>query len=261
MSQDIGMPGASGSAGVESAPVDHCGGVEGRSQSEVAREYGVSQGWISRLVARYRDEGQAAFEPRSRRPNTSPGALDASVVEVIVRLRKELSEQGLDAGPATIAWHLQHHHQLRFSPATISRYLSRRGLVVPEPAKRPSSSYIRFQAELPNECWQADFTHYWLTTGDGGQGAEVEILTWLDDHSRFALSVTARARVAGDIGRDRFRETVAVYGVPASTLTDIQAGCAALSLSRRPAGKDRCRPAPARQRCFTEWSAARLLAC
>ena len=31
--------------------------VEGRSQSEVARAYGVSQSWISRLVKRYRLEG------------------------------------------------------------------------------------------------------------------------------------------------------------------------------------------------------------
>ena len=44
--------------------------VEGRSQGEVARAYGVSQGWVSRLVARYRAEGEAAFEPRSRRPKT-----------------------------------------------------------------------------------------------------------------------------------------------------------------------------------------------
>ncbi|KQH76235.1 hypothetical protein AO501_09480 [Mycobacterium gordonae] len=46
--------------------------VEGRSQSEVAREYGVSQGWISKLVARYRLEGEATFQPCSRRPRTSP---------------------------------------------------------------------------------------------------------------------------------------------------------------------------------------------
>ncbi|WP_345455507.1 helix-turn-helix domain-containing protein, partial [Actinoallomurus oryzae] len=85
--------------------------VEGRSQAEVARAYGVSKGWVSKLVARYRAEGATAFEPRSRRPHTSPAAIDAGTVELIIRIRKELSEQGLDAGPETIAWHLQHHHQ------------------------------------------------------------------------------------------------------------------------------------------------------
>jgi transposase-like protein len=54
--------------------------TEHRSQSEVARAYGVSQGWISRLIARYRAEGEAAFEPRSRRPKTSPAAISAGAV-------------------------------------------------------------------------------------------------------------------------------------------------------------------------------------
>src|SRR5579862_4878123 len=99
--------------------------IEGRSQGEVARAYGVSQGWVSRLVSRYRAEGEAAFEPRSRRPKTSPRAIPDATAELIVALRKDLAGQGLDAGPDTIAWHLEHHHQARVSPATVSRYLSR----------------------------------------------------------------------------------------------------------------------------------------
>ena len=189
--------------------------TEHRSQSEVARAYGVSQGWISRLVARYRTEGEAAFEPRSRRPHTSPAAIADTTAERIVALRKELAGSGLDAGPDTIAWHLAHHHQVRVSPATISRYLARAGLVTPEPRKRPKSSYLRFEAEQPNECWQSDFTHYPLADGTG-----TEVLTWLDDHSRLALSVTAHQRVTGPIVLAAFRAAVAAYGAPASTLTD-----------------------------------------
>ena len=64
---------------------------------------------MSKLVARYRAEGEAAFEPRSRRPKTSPTAIAVSTVEVIVELRRQLSGQGLDAGADTIAWHLAHH--------------------------------------------------------------------------------------------------------------------------------------------------------
>jgi transposase len=189
--------------------------VEGRSQGEAARAYGVSQGWVSRLVARYRAEGQAAFEPRSRRPKTSPTATSASTVELIVRLRKLLSEQGLDAGPDTIAWHLRQHHQLAVSRATISRYLTAHGLLTPQPKKRPRSSYVRFQAALPNQTWQADFTHYRLA-----DATDAEILTWLDDHSRYALDVSAHAPVTGPVVLAAFRAAVAAHGVPASTLTD-----------------------------------------
>ena len=191
--------------------------AEGRSQGEVARAYGVSQGWVSRLVARYRAEGDAAFEPRSRRPRNSPQAVPVTTVSLITGLRKELAGRGLDAGPGTIGWHLEHHHRIRVSPATISRYLARAGLVTPEPRKRPKSSYLRFEAELPNECWQADFTHYPLAGGTG-----TEILCWLDDHSRYALSVTAWNRVTGPVVLATFRAAVAAHGAPASMLTDIQ---------------------------------------
>jgi transposase InsO family protein len=198
--------------------------VEGRSQSDVARTYGVSQGWISRLVARYRAEGEAAFEPRSRRPHHSPNALPAESVELIVRLRKQLAEQGLDAGPDTLAWHLAHRHGVSVSPAPVSRYLTRQGLVTPAPAKRPKSSYIRFEAAMPNECWQADFTHYRLANPDrspgAGPGPDVEVLSWLDDCSRYLLHVSAHRRVTGPIVLATFGEAVALHGIPASTLTD-----------------------------------------
>ena len=189
--------------------------VEGRSQSAVAREYGVSQGWISRLVARYRLEGEAAFQPRSRRPHTNPARLAQSTIDLIIELREQLSSKGLDHGPHTIAWHLQHHHSLVVSVPTIHRHLRAAGLITPTPQRRPKSSYIRFAAEQPNERWQADFTHWWLA-----KGAHVEILNWLDDHARYALSVSAHHRVTGPIVLAAFRKACETHGIPASTLTD-----------------------------------------
>jgi transposase InsO family protein len=193
---------------------------EKRQQAEVARSYGVSPGWVSKLVARYRAEGEAAFEPRSRRPRTSPAALPAATVELILRLRTQLTDQGLDAGADTIGWHLKHHHGHTVSRATIHRHLTDAGLVAPEPKKRPKSSYIRFQADLPNQCWQSDFTHYRLTRPDGTPGADTEILSWLDDCTRYALSVTAHTPVTAPIVLAAFRATTARHGIPASTLTD-----------------------------------------
>jgi transposase InsO family protein len=189
--------------------------VEGRSQSEVARAYGVSKGWVSKLVARYRAEGEAAFEPRSRRPRSNPNATPESTVELIVGLRRRLVGAGLDAGPDTIVWHLARHHKLTVSAATVARQLSKAGLVTPQPAKRPKSSYVRFEAAQPNECWQSDFTHYRLA-----DGTDTEVLTWLDDCSRYALRCTAHVRVTGPVVLAAFRAAVAAHGVPASTLTD-----------------------------------------
>ena len=197
-----------------------CVVVENRPVRDVAAQYGVCESWLYELLARYRAQGEAAFEPRSRRPHTVPTKTPAETVDLILELREKLTATGLDAGPDTIAWYLQHHHSTLVSRATIARYLTRHGLVTPEPKKKPKSSYIRFQAAMPNECWQADFTHYRLTRPDGRPGAGTEILTWLDDCSRYALSVTAHARVAGPIVLSTFRQAVATHGIPASTLTD-----------------------------------------
>jgi transposase len=192
---------------------------QGLTQAEAARTYALSEATVSRIMARYREEGEAAFQPRSRRPHRSPKALDPAVVELILRLRKQLAEDGLDAGPETIAWHLEHNHGHRVSRSTISRHLTAAGLVTPEPRKRPKSSYIRFEAAMPNQTWQSDFTHYRLATG-----VQVEIITWLDDCTRYALHITAHPRngmvytvrhagLGRQGGRNGFEALLRVWGV------------------------------------------------
>jgi transposase len=171
--------------------------VDRQTPAEVAARYGVHRSWVYKLKARYDADGEAAFEPRSRRPKASPTATPPATVTLITELRGKLTTAGLDAGPDTIAWHLAHHHRTTVSASTISRTLSRAGLVTPTPKKRPKSSYHRFAATLPDETWQADFTHYRLTHPNGTPGPDAEVLTWLDDHSRYALDVTAHQ------GRDR----------------------------------------------------------
>ncbi len=97
----------------------------------------------ARLVARYHREGEAAFEPRSRRPHTSPTRLPQSSIDLIVKLREKLTSNGLDNGPETIAWHLEHHHGLTVSTPSIIRHLRAAGLVTPAPRngpKRPTSA-------------------------------------------------------------------------------------------------------------------------
>jgi transposase InsO family protein len=193
--------------------------VDHQTPTEVARRYGVHRAWVYKLKARFEAEGEAAFEPRSRRPHTNPTAIPADTIDLILELREKLSTAGLDAGPDTIAWHVAQHHQLQVSAATISRYLTRAGLVTPEPKKKPKSAFIRFQAQMPNQTWQSDFTHYPLTdTATFPQG--VEIISWLDDCTRYALNVSAHRRITGPIVVTAFRKAAGQHGIPASTLTD-----------------------------------------
>lgn len=132
--------------------------VEHRSLREVARAYGVSKSWVAILVGRYRSCGYSALTPRSKRPTTSPTRTNVDIESAVVVIRKELLEDGLDAGPTTIFWHLQQQHITPPSVSTIWRIIIRGGFITPQPKERPYTSYIRFEAALPNECWQADPT-------------------------------------------------------------------------------------------------------
>lgn len=180
-----------------------------------AKKYGVSPAWVSTLVTRYRAEGPSAFEPRSKRPHSNARATPPEVEDRIVELRKELLEIGTDAGADTIHTHLAREGLVAPSLSTIQRILTRRGFVTPAPKKRPKSSYLRFEAELPNECWQSDMTHWRLDDGTG-----VEILTFLDDHSRLVLDARVFPTVTMNHVRSLFRHCCDAYGTPASVLTD-----------------------------------------
>jgi transposase InsO family protein len=185
------------------------------SVTAAAAEYGISRRHLHRLLARYREGGLDALEPRSRRPKTTPIATADDVRVRVLELRVQLTAGGLDAGPVTIAWHLEQEGLRAPAPATISRILKHAGLITPQPRKRPRSSYTRFEMAQPNEMWQSDFIHWHLA-----DGTDVEVLNWLDDHSRYLLSCTAHQPVTGDDVVSTFLAVIDDHGAPASTLTD-----------------------------------------
>ncbi len=191
--------------------------LEGRTKSEVARDYRVSRYWVHQLVRRFEVEGEAAYQPRSRRPLSSPQAVGAAVEDRIIRLRKELSKNGYDAGAETIRVHLQRDPRITRVPSvsTIWRILVRRGFVTPQPRKRPKSAGIRFEAAMPNERWQADITHWQLA-----DGTSVEILNIEDDHSRLDIASDARLTTTGEDVVSSFRRAFRRHGIPARVLTD-----------------------------------------
>ena len=180
-----------------------------------AAAHGFSRRQLFRLLAAYRAGGLEALEPRSRAPHTNPKQTPLLVRDRVVQLRVRLTADGLDAGPETIRWHLELEGLQVPSTSTVRRILHQARLVEPEPRKRPKNSYIRFQAAQPNEMWQSDFMHTRLA-----DGSDVEVLNWLDDHSRFLLGCTAHQPVTGDVVVATFLDTIDVYGTPASTLTD-----------------------------------------
>lgn len=187
----------------------------GMSVAAAARRYGYSRQHVHKLLKTYRVSGLAGLEERSRRPGSNSAATSAELKQRIIDLRFRLKKQGLDAGPLTIAWHLERAGYRSPSTSTIRRILHAAGLVEAQPHKRPKSSIRRFEAEQPNETWQGDFTHWQLA-----DSSTVEIINWLDDHSRLLLSCRAYKRVGGGVVTSTFNDCVEQYGTPISTLTD-----------------------------------------
>ncbi len=189
--------------------------LEGRGAREVAAAHGISKSWIYVLIERYRTGGYEALEPRSRRPHSCSHQTPPGVVERIRVLRRELAVQGHDCGPVTIAYHLAEDGLAVPSLATIWRILKREGLIVAQPQKRPRSSLVRFQADLPNEMWQTDITHWQLKGGE-----HAELLNVIDDHSRLFICSHAYTHVKARDVVDSFHRAAELHGLPATLLSD-----------------------------------------
>ena len=185
------------------------------STAQAAARFGVSRQWVNALLRRYRESGPAALAPGSRAPHSPAVRTPEVVTERIIALRRSLGVQGADNGAETIAWHLEQEGSPAPSRSTIHRILRTAGLVTDQPAKRPRSSYHRFEADTPNETWQADITHWFLTNG-----TRVEILDFLDDHSRYLLLLKAQAAFTGGDVVACMQALISTFGPPASTLTD-----------------------------------------
>ena len=204
--------------------------LEGRSVREVARNFGVSKTFVAKLVKRYREGGAEALEPRSRAHHSDPRKSSNEIEDRIVELRKQLDDYGVDHVAATIQDHLE--REIGHAPAvsTIHRILVRRGFITPQPKKRPKSSFIRFEADQPNEMWQSDFTEWTLTSG-----RKVEILNFIDDHSRLLVASRAMPTVTGPAVIATFLQAAQRWGIPATVLTDNGAVYNAISRKGRSA--------------------------
>jgi len=182
--------------------------------TDVCAQLGISRQTFYKYRRRWSAEGPPGLVERSRRPHRSPGQVSAEIEEAIVRIRKDVP---IDNGALAISYHLARRDDLGPLPSvsTIHRVLVRRGMVTPQPEKRPRSSWIRFEWPRPNDAWQIDATCWALASG-----REVWIMDVLDDHSR--VLVAARA-VDGPTKRaawDALSHGAGEWGLPAHVMSD-----------------------------------------
>lgn len=197
------------------------------SVSRVCRQLGISRDTFYRYRGRLEAEGFPGLLPRSTRPRSSPGETPPEMVELILAKRAALEKDGWDHGARSVHSRLKRAGVDVPSARTVHRVLVRAGLVESQPAKRPRSSFKRFEHPAPNACWQLDGTEWVLA-----DGREACILRLTDDHSRLILASRA-APAENTVEAWALMETALVrHGRPVMLLSD---GGSAFS-SRRTTG-------------------------
>lgn len=179
-------------------------------------QHGISTWFFYDLRRRLAVGGWAAIEPRSRAPRRVANRTSDAIEDAVVALRKELTEGGLDAGPATIAFHLAARGvEPAPSESTIWRVLARRGFIVADPSKAPRRAAQRFAAARANECWQVDDTAWELA-----DGTAVKIINVVDDCTRVAPACLAVSTATAAAIFDGLTRGAERWGWPERVLWD-----------------------------------------
>ncbi len=188
-------------------------GLSGVNVTQLCADLQISRQSFYKYRTRFAEEGPAGLVARSRAPHRSPNAVSVELEDEIVRLRKTLL---VDNGAQMIAYHLA-RDGVDPVPAvsTIHRVLVRRGLVTPQPHKRPKSATTRFVWPRPNDAWQIDATLWALA-----DGREIWIMDVLDDHSRALVAARVCDGPTATAACDALSDAAAVWGLPAHVMSD-----------------------------------------
>ncbi len=187
------------------------------SVAELCRRYGISRQAGYETLARYRKDGAAGLVPQSRRPQHSPSATDAAIIELV----KDLRARHPWFGPKKLLSVLQGRHQRSDWPAvsTVARILKRAGLITGTPrVRRHRATPVATPRALtePNELWSVDFKGQFRT----GDGRYCYPLTVADGFSRYLLDCYGQDGTTEAETRRRFQRAFEIYGLPLAIRSD-----------------------------------------
>jgi transposase InsO family protein len=186
---------------------------DGRTVSEVAKDWGVSRRTMHRWLARYEGDGLEGLNNRSHRPAQSPHQMPPAVEAVVLEMRRSHPYWGA----RRIAFELVRKRVERApSESAVYRCLVRAAVIDPVSRQRRRETWKRWERGAPMELWQLDLVHGFLLA----DGTSAKALTGVDDHSRYCVSARLMARERTQSVCDGFSSALKTYGVPAQVLTD-----------------------------------------
>lgn len=183
----------------------------GLSVTEAAALWGVSRQTWHVWRRRYDAEGVAGLVDRRPVPRSSPARVSGRVEAEVLRLRAAHPRWG----PRRIRTELLRRGLPAPSRSTIQRIFVRHGVLPARQAPVPAPPPRRFERARPNELWQTDATDWALVDGTPAQ-----IISVLDDHSRYCPAAVAAATATGDDAIATFDAAAAEIGLPQAVLSD-----------------------------------------
>jgi transposase InsO family protein len=186
---------------------------EGRTITQVARDWAVSRQTMHAWLARYEADGLEGLANLSHRPASCPHQMAATVEVQLLEMRRakpywgarrlalELTRKGVQPAP---------------SKSAVYRSLVRAGVIDPLQRQRRKEKWKRWERGAPMELWQLDVVHGFLLA----DGTSAKALTGVDDHSRYCVSARLMARERTQPVCDGFTSALRSYGVPQQVLTD-----------------------------------------
>jgi transposase InsO family protein len=180
--------------------------------TEAAERYGVSRQSVHAWLARYRDEGPPGLVDRSHKVHAHPWQIPAELESAVCELRRAHRKWG----PKRLVFEMGRRGLGTVTRSTVYRVLVRNQLIEPRSRRRGRQDYIRWERPAPMQLWQLDVT----ASAFLADGAEVKIVTGLDDHSRYCVIAQAVRRATARPVCWAFIEAMTVYGVPEEVLTD-----------------------------------------
>ena len=188
--------------------------LDGAVISAVALRYRVSRQTVHAWLRRYaRDGAVLNLEDQSSRPHGCPHQMAPELEARVLVLRDAHPRWG----PTRIVYELEREDVVRVpGRSSVYRALVRNGRIDPARRRRRRSDYKRWERGRPMELWQMDVV--------GGvhlsDGAEVKVITGIDDNSRFVVSAKVVARATARPVCEALLEALARHGVPEQILTD-----------------------------------------
>jgi transposase InsO family protein len=188
--------------------------LDGAVIGTVARRYGVSRQTVHAWLRRYAREGAVLnLEDRSSRPHGCPHQM-APELEARVLMLRDIHPRW---GPTRIVYELTREGVVPVpGRSSVYRALVRNGRIDPARRRRRRSDYKRWERGRPMELWQMDVVGGVHLT----DGAEVKVITGIDDNSRFVVSAKVVARATARPVCEALLEALARHGVPEQILTD-----------------------------------------